>query len=70
MRVHDQNVTFNVFNAMKFPTDNEECFKVDLIDDVVQTKVDQLLRSDDLERALTGGILNLKTKKGKSNFSY
>jgi hypothetical protein len=46
-------VTFNVFNAMKFPTDNEECFKVDLIDDVVQTKVDQLLRSDDLERVLT-----------------
>jgi hypothetical protein len=54
MRVHDQNVTFNVFNAMKFPTDDEECFKVDMVDDVVQTKVDQLLRSDDLERALTG----------------
>ncbi|XP_074374546.1 uncharacterized protein LOC141714953 [Apium graveolens] len=30
MRVQGQDVTFNVFNAMSFPTDEEECFKVEL----------------------------------------
>ncbi|XP_063949931.1 uncharacterized protein LOC135152767 [Daucus carota subsp. sativus] len=29
MRVQDQSVTFKVFNAMKFPTYEEECFKVE-----------------------------------------
>ncbi|XP_074352112.1 uncharacterized protein LOC141691274 [Apium graveolens] len=54
MRVRDQDVTFNVFNAMKFPTDEEECYKVELVDSVVNSEMEQLLRSDTLERALTG----------------
>ncbi|KAL8097217.1 hypothetical protein AgCh_030366 [Apium graveolens] len=54
MRVQDQDVTFNVFNAMKFPTDEDECYNVDLVDSVLNSKLDQLLGSDTLERALTG----------------
>ena len=54
MRVQDQVVTFKVFNAMKVPTDEEECFKVELVDYVVNTEIEQVLRSDTLERALTG----------------
>ncbi|XP_063949912.1 uncharacterized protein LOC135152753 [Daucus carota subsp. sativus] len=34
MRVQDQSVTFKVFNAMKFPTDEEECFKVEPLEAV------------------------------------
>ena len=30
MRVQDQQVTFNVFRAMKFPSDKEECFRMDI----------------------------------------
>ncbi|XP_074346518.1 uncharacterized protein LOC141685309 [Apium graveolens] len=54
MRVQGQDVTFNVFNAMKFPTDEEECFKVELVDSIVTSELDQILRTDALERALTG----------------
>ncbi|XP_074378707.1 uncharacterized protein LOC141720046 [Apium graveolens] len=54
MKVQDHDVTFNVFNAMKFPTDEEECYKVELVDSVVNSELDQLLRSDTLERAITG----------------
>ncbi|KAL8118233.1 hypothetical protein AgCh_015956 [Apium graveolens] len=54
MRVMDQDVTFNVFNAMKFPTENEECFKVEMVDNVVNYELDRFLRSDALEKALLG----------------
>ena len=43
MRVQDQNVTFNVFNAMKFPSDEEECFKVEVLEATVNSEIDQLL---------------------------
>ncbi|KAL8124269.1 hypothetical protein AgCh_012061 [Apium graveolens] len=52
IRVLDQDITFNMFNAMKFPTDNEECLKVELADSVVTSELDQLLRSDAFEKAL------------------
>lgn len=29
MRVQDQKVTFSVFKEMKFPKENEECFRID-----------------------------------------
>ena len=54
MRVHDQKVTFNVFKAMKFPADEEECFKVDMVDAVVNTEIEQLLNSGSLDKALQG----------------
>ncbi|XP_074342494.1 uncharacterized protein LOC141680067 [Apium graveolens] len=54
MRVQGQDVTFNVVNVMKFLNDEEECFKVELVDSVVKSKLDQLLRTDALERALLG----------------
>ena len=50
----DQDVTFNVFNAMKFLMENEECLKVELVDSMVTSELDQLLRSDALEKALLG----------------
>ncbi|KAL8155611.1 hypothetical protein AgCh_000849 [Apium graveolens] len=50
MRVLDQDVMFNVFNAMKFPTNNEECLKVELVDSVVTSELHQMLRSDALKK--------------------
>ena len=43
MRVQDQNVTFNVFNVMKFPSDEEGCFKVEVLEAAVNSEIDQLL---------------------------
>ncbi|KAL8146683.1 hypothetical protein AgCh_004425 [Apium graveolens] len=54
MTIQGQDVTFNIFNAMKFPINEEECFKVELVDSVLSSELDHLLRTDALERALTG----------------
>ena len=36
MRVQDQEVTFNVFKAMKLPNDGEECFHIDVVEEIVE----------------------------------
>ncbi|XP_062075111.1 uncharacterized protein LOC133779133 [Humulus lupulus] len=38
MRVNDQQVTFNVFNAMKFPDEVEECTRLSVIESIVIEK--------------------------------
>ncbi|XP_062080764.1 uncharacterized protein LOC133785556 [Humulus lupulus] len=38
MRVNDQQVTFNVFNAMKFLDENEECSRLSVIESIVAEK--------------------------------
>ncbi|XP_063947575.1 uncharacterized protein LOC135152049 [Daucus carota subsp. sativus] len=48
MRVQDQRVTFKVFNAMKFPTDEEECFKVEPLEAVEKSKMEEKPRPYDM----------------------
>ena len=54
MRILDQKITFKVFKATKFPTNEDECFTVEMVNSVVNSELEQVLRSDTLERALTG----------------
>lgn len=54
MRVHDQEVTFNVFKAMKFPTDEEECFRVDLVNKVLNDEVESLVDNEPLRSVMAG----------------
>ncbi|XP_074346947.1 uncharacterized protein LOC141685762 [Apium graveolens] len=69
MRVQDQDVTFNVFNIMKFPTDEEECFKVELVDFIVTSELNQMLRTDALERALIGES-DIEDEEGAEQLQY
>ncbi|KAL8155198.1 hypothetical protein AgCh_000542 [Apium graveolens] len=46
MRVLDKDVTFNVFNAVKFPTNNEECLKVELVDSVVTSELGSIAKEE------------------------
>ncbi|XP_074323538.1 uncharacterized protein LOC141660452 [Apium graveolens] len=64
MRFQDQDVTFNVFNAMKFPTDEEKCYKVELVDFVVNSELDQLLRSGSNEDKLLRILREFKSTIG------
>lgn len=48
MRVQDHGVKFNVFKAMKFPTDEEECFRMDAIDQIISEEMGKSLASDPL----------------------
>ena len=54
MRVQDQEVKFNVFKAMKFPADEEECFRMEIIDRIVNEDMGKSLSNDPLETTLLG----------------
>ena len=53
MKVQDQEVTFNVFKAMKFPSDEneEECFRIDVVDGIIQDT--DIVPTDKLEACIT-----------------
>ena len=52
MRVQDQEVTFKVFKAMKFPKGSNECFMVDIVDKCVDDKMSDRYFSDPRENTI------------------
>ena len=50
LRVQEEEVTFNVFNAIKHLHDNDSCFRVDVLEAIVSS---QLGPSEPLETSLT-----------------
>ncbi|PIN20438.1 DNA-directed DNA polymerase [Handroanthus impetiginosus] len=52
MRVQDQQIIFNVFKAMKFPNESDECFAVNLFDNLAGNESIAEQPLDPLERAL------------------
>ena len=46
LRVQEEEVTFNVFNAIKHPHDIDNCFRVDMLEAIVSS---QLVPSESLE---------------------
>uniref|UniRef100_A0A151UHL8 Retrovirus-related Pol polyprotein from transposon 17.6 n=1 Tax=Cajanus cajan TaxID=3821 RepID=A0A151UHL8_CAJCA len=53
VRVQDEEVNFNVFEAMKFPKDNKDCFRIDVLDDVCLETQSSFKNSSPLEKALS-----------------
>ena len=49
LRVQEEEVTFNVFNAIKHPNENDSCFSTDVVEAIVSSKVGQI---DPLETTL------------------
>ena len=39
LRIQEEEVTFRVFNAIKHPHDNDNCFKVDVIEAIVSSQL-------------------------------
>ena len=50
LRVQEEEVTINVFNAIKHPYDTDSCFRVDMLETIVSS---QLVPSEPLETSLT-----------------
>ena len=50
LRVQEEEVTFNVFNAMNHPHDTDSCFRVDMLEAIMSS---QLVPSEPLETSLT-----------------
>nr|KYP38160.1 hypothetical protein KK1_040614 [Cajanus cajan] len=53
VRVQDEEVNFNVFEAMKFPKGNKDCFRIDVLDDVYLETQSNFKNSSPLEKALS-----------------
>jgi len=53
VRVQDDEMQFNVFEAMKHPKDKRECFRVDVLDEVISKSRRFIQRKDGLEKILT-----------------
>ena len=56
MSVEDQKVIFNLFEAIKHPSDNKTCFKVETVEQVANLVVQSLTIHSPLERALMNAI--------------
>ena len=52
MRVQDEQVTFNVFKAMKLPDEPEECSVISVIDTLVTKELKKSCYEDSLELSL------------------
>ena len=57
MRVQDEQVTFNVFKALKFPSEADCCFKIDIVDQQAEQTFEISHTKDPLEACLTKGEL-------------
>ncbi|KAI9076561.1 hypothetical protein K1719_041547 [Acacia pycnantha] len=44
-QMNDEKVTYNVFQSMKYPADNSDCFKIDVVDEAIQ-EVEELKKKD------------------------
>jgi len=41
LHVQDNEATFNIFEVMKYPTDNDECYQVNMVDELTVEKFEE-----------------------------
>jgi len=56
VRVHDEEIIFNVFEAMKHPHDQKDCFRMDVLDEVFLEIKEKVIVIDPLEIVLTNQL--------------
>ena len=52
LRVQDEQVTFNVFEVMKFPSDVDACFAISVLDRVVVETFHETFPTSPLENCI------------------
>ncbi|XP_027903598.1 uncharacterized protein LOC114163487 [Vigna unguiculata] len=70
VRVQDDEVNFNVFEAMQDPKDKQQCFKMDVIDEIFLSSRKQLTKASPLEKALIGACDDLEDDEEKKVDEY
>jgi hypothetical protein len=59
VKVQDEEVTFNLWEAMKHPNDKGACFKIDVTEKVIMEAKKQVYRPSPLEQVLTDAVNDL-----------
>jgi len=70
VRVQDDEVKFNVFEAMQHPKDKQQCFRMDVIDEIFLSSRKQLTKASPLEKALIGACDYLEEDEEKKVDEY
>ena len=70
VRVQDDEVNFNVFEAMQHLKDNQQCFRMDVIDEIFLSSRKQLTKASPLEKALIGACDDLEEDEEKKVDEY
>ena len=65
--VQDDEVQFNVFEAMKHPKDKRECFRLDVLDEVISDTRRFIQRKDQLEKTLTKAFEEMSEVEANEN---
>jgi len=65
--VQDDEVHFNVFEAMKHPKDKRECFRLDVLDEVISDTRRFIQRKDQLEKTLTKAFEEMSEIEANEN---
>ena len=52
LRVNNEEVRFNIYHTMKFPTEGQSCNRISVVDDCIKGVVDGILIDDPLEHCL------------------
>ncbi|MED6150947.1 hypothetical protein PIB30_077532, partial [Stylosanthes scabra] len=55
LRVHDEQVIFNIFKAMQHPNEVESCMRIDVIDSLIQDSIEEE-NSSNIEELLQAEI--------------
>jgi hypothetical protein len=63
VRVQDEDVIFNLWEAMKHPKDKDVCFKLDATKEAIIVARKQLHKPSPLEQVLMNAIDNLDSEK-------
>lgn len=62
--MQDEQVTFNVFKAMKYPSTTDTCFNIDVIDELVVEMFEEIYPKEPLEACLVqSGTSDSKNSK-------
>jgi hypothetical protein len=67
LRTHGEHIMFNVFQAMKHHDDEPQCFKVNVVEEVIKDVFVEENPAPPLERVIVNSIVNLKQAKWKKH---
>ena len=63
VRIQHDEVKFNVFEAMQYPEDKQQCYMMDAIDELCKVEGKQMLKASPLEKALIDSYSEAKEEK-------
>jgi len=65
LSVDNQNVTFDLFDSMKHPSDHKACFKMDKVEQEIDMVAKAMVRQTPLEKVLTNTLECLTAEEEK-----